>query len=117
MTSAAFGSVISWLPLVLSFAVVSFAFSTMISWSYYGERCATFVFGEGASLPYKVVFLFFVVFGAVFKLGNVLDFSDLMILGMAFPNILGLLLLSSKVKAALDDYWGRYTSGRMKPTA
>ena len=117
MTSAAFGSVISWFPLVLSFAVVSFAFSTMISWSYYGERCATFVFGEGASLPYKVVFLFFVVFGAVFKLGNVLDFSDLMILGMAFPNILGLLLLSSKVKAALDDYWGRYTSGRMKPTA
>ncbi len=117
MTSAAFGSVISWFPLVLSFAVVSFAFSTMISWSYYGERCATYLFGEAASLPYRLLFLVFVVFGSVFKLGNVLDFSDLMILGMAFPNILGLLLLSNKVKAALDDYWGRYTSGKMKRVA
>ena len=116
MTSAAFGSVIDWFPLILSFAVVSFAFSTMISWSYYGERCATFLFGEAASLPYKVIFLFFVVFGAVFKLGNVLDFSDLMILGMAFPNILGLLLLSGKVKGSLDDYWERYRSGKMVVT-
>ncbi len=53
-------------------------------------------------------------FGAVFQLGSVLDFSDLMVLGMAFPNILGLLLLSSKVKARLDDYWGRLKSGEMK---
>jgi AGCS family alanine or glycine:cation symporter len=113
MTSAAFGSVIDWFPLVLSFAVVSFAFSTMISWCYYGERCATYLFGEAASLPYKAIFLLFVVFGSVFKLGNVLDFSDLMILGMAFPNILGMLLLSNKVHAALNDYWGRYTGGKM----
>lgn len=115
MTSAAFSSVIEWFPLVLSFAVVSFAFSTMISWSYYGERCATYLLGERASLPYKIIFLLFVVFGSVFKLGNVLDFSDLMILGMAFPNILGMLLLSNKVRAALDTYWGKYTSGEMKP--
>ncbi|MFT4975598.1 MAG: AGCS family alanine or glycine:cation symporter [Myxococcota bacterium] len=114
MTSAAFGSVISWFPLVLSFAVVSFAFSTMISWSYYGERCAIYLFGPAASLPYKIVFLLFVVFGSVFKLGNVLDFSDLMILGMAFPNILGMLFLSNKVRSALDDYWGRFSSGEMK---
>ncbi|MCK6518815.1 alanine:cation symporter family protein, partial [Myxococcota bacterium] len=60
------------------------------------------------------IFLMFVFFGAVFKLGNVLDFSDLMVLGMAFPNIIGLFLLSGKVRAALDDYWGRYTSGQMK---
>ena len=113
MTSAAFGSVIDWFPLVLSFAVVSFAFSTMISWSYYGERCATYLFGPAASLPYKMIFLVFVVFGSVFKLGNVLDFSDLMILGMAFPNILGMLFLSNKVRDALNDYWGRYTDGTM----
>ena len=76
----------------------------MISWSYYGERCATFLFGENASLPYKIIFLFFVVMGSVIKLGNVLDFSDLMILGMAFPNILGLFLLSNVVKKDLNAY-------------
>ena len=114
MTSQAFGSVISWFPLVLSFAVVMFAFSTMISWSYYGERCTVYLFGEKAVIPYKLVFLTFVFFGSVFKLGNVLDFSDLMILGMAFPNIMGILFLTGKVKAALDEYWSRYLSGEMK---
>ncbi|MCB9795481.1 MAG: alanine:cation symporter family protein [Alphaproteobacteria bacterium] len=122
MTSAAFGSVISWFPIVLSVAVVLFAFSTMISWSYYGERCWHYLFDsyvpvehhDALSLAYKLVFLVFVVFGSVFKLGNVLDFSDLMILGMAFPNIFGAVLLSGKVKAALDDYWGRFKSGEMK---
>jgi AGCS family alanine or glycine:cation symporter len=117
MTSAAFGSVLSWFPYVLTFAVVMFAFSTMISWSYYGERCATFLFGPAASVPYKLVFLLCAFFGAVFKLGNVLDFSDLMILGMAFPNILGLFILSGDVKKRLDDYWGRLKSGEMKPVA
>ena len=115
MTSAAFGSVIDWFPLLLTFAVVMFAFSTMISWSYYGERCATWLFGEWASLPYKVLFLVCTFLGAVFNLGTVLDFSDLMILGMAFPNILGLFLLSGDVKRRLDDYWGRLKSGEMTP--
>ena len=90
------------------------AFSTMISWSYYGERCVTYLFGPAASLPYKILFLVCVVFGAVIKLGNVLDFSDLMVLGMAFPNILGLFLLSGKVRERLDDYWKRYSSGEME---
>ena len=115
MTSRAFESVLPWFPMVLSMAVVLFAFSTMISWSYYGERCVTYLFGERASLPYKVIFLVFVFLGSVFKLGNVLDFSDLMVLGMAFPNILGLLLLSSRVRLRLDEYWGRYRSGEMQP--
>ncbi len=115
MTSAAFGSALSWFPYVLTFAVVMFAFSTMISWSYYGERCATFLFGPAASVPYKVLFLLCAFAGSVFKLGNVLDFSDLMILGMAFPNILGAILLSGSVKQKLDDYWGRLKSGEMKP--
>ena len=107
MTSAAFGSVIPWFPVVLSIAVFFFAFSTMISWSYYGERCAIYLFGDSASRPYKFVFLFFIIMGSTIKLGNVLDFSDLMILGMAFPNILGLFLLSGKVRSSLDDYWSR----------
>ncbi|MEC7986005.1 MAG: alanine/glycine:cation symporter family protein [Myxococcota bacterium] len=116
LTSLAFGSAVSWFPMLLSIAVFFFAFSTMISWSYYGERCTTYLFGEWASLPYKIIFLVCVVFGAIFQLGNVLDFSDLMVLGMAFPNILGLFILSGKVKIKLDDYWGRLQSGEMKRT-
>ena len=114
LTSLAFGSVLSWFPILLSVAVFFFAFSTMISWSYYGERCATFLFGPAASLPYKIIFLCCVVFGAVIKLGNVLDFSDLMVLGMAFPNILGLFILSGTVRERLNDCWSRLQSGEMK---
>mgnify|MGYP001422414333 CR=1 FL=1 len=117
LTSLAFGSVLSWFPVLLSVAVFFFAFSTMISWSYYGERCATFLFGPAASLPYKILFLLCVVIGAVIKLGNVLDFSDLMVLGMAFPNILGLFILSGSVRARLDDYWSRLQSGEMRKTS
>jgi len=115
MTSNAFATVLPWFPKVLSLAVFLFAFSTMISWSYYGERCWTFLFGPQFSLLYKVIFLGFVVFGSVLKLGNVIDFSDLMILGMSFPNILGAVLLSGKVSQALNDYWARYKSGQMQP--
>jgi len=61
-----------------------------------------------------VLFLMFVVIGAVTELGAVITFSDLMILGMAFPNILGLFLLSGRVRAELDDYWSRLKSGEMK---
>ena len=113
MTSKAFATVIPWFPKVLSVAVFLFAFSTMISWSYYGERCWVYLFGPGSSMIYKVSFLGFVVLGSVLKLGNVIDFSDLMILGMAFPNILGVYLLSGKVSAALNDYWDRYKSGQL----
>ncbi len=111
MTSTAFGSVMSWFPAVLSLAVLLFAFSTMISWSYYGERCITWLFGDVARMPYRVFFLVCVFAGSVFHLGSVLDFSDLMILGMAFPNILGAILLSGKVKVALDDYLTKLRSG------
>jgi AGCS family alanine or glycine:cation symporter len=115
MTSDAFATVLPWFPKVLSLAVFLFAFSTMISWSYYGERCWSFLFGTELSIVYKVLFLAFVVLGAVLKLGNVIDFSDLMILGMSFPNILGAVLLSGKVRRGLDEYWSRYQSGQMQP--
>ena len=111
MTARAFETVIPWFPIVLSIAAVLFAFSTMISWSYYGERCFTALFGTGSSLIYKLLFVFCVFLGSVLKLGSVLDFSDLMILGMAFPNILGVLLLSGRIRSALDDYWRRLQAG------
>jgi AGCS family alanine or glycine:cation symporter len=115
MTSWAFGRQLPWFPQVLSVAAFLFAFSTMISWSYYGERCWSFVFGSSGnvSMIYRVIFLVFVVLGSILELGNVITFSDLMILGMAFPNILGLFLLSNRVSRALNDYWGRLSRGEM----
>jgi AGCS family alanine or glycine:cation symporter len=104
LTSAAMGSVISWFPYLLSIAVFLFAFSTMISWSYYGERCWVWLFGDRSSVIYKGLFLLFTFLGSIITATNILDFSDLMILGMAFPNILGLFLLSNVVKKDLNAY-------------
>ena len=114
LTSKAFGSTISWFPYVLSVAVVLFAFSTMISWSYYGERCWVWLFGDRSSLSFKVLFLVFAFLGSVITAKQVLEFGDLMILGMALPNVLGVILLSGKVRPALDDYVARLKSGEMK---
>jgi AGCS family alanine or glycine:cation symporter len=110
LTSRAFASVLPWFPYLLAVAVLLFAFSTMISWSYYGERSATYLFGPRASFPYRILFLFVVVLGPVLTLENIFGFSDLMILGMALPNILGLFLLSGKVKDALDRYVEQFMS-------
>ncbi len=114
MTSKAFASAVSWFPWILCVAVVLFAYSTMISWSYYGERCWSYLTGGRGSLAYKLLFLVFVVLGAVVTAGNVLEFSDLMILSMAFPNILGVMLLSGRIRQALDVYWNRYKAGEFK---
>ncbi|MDP6446086.1 MAG: alanine/glycine:cation symporter family protein [Pirellulaceae bacterium] len=103
-----------WFKWILYLSVVLFAFSTLISWSYYGERCWTSLFGQPLSIVYKVLFLAFTVLGSIVTAGNILDFSDLLILGMAFPNILGVVLLSGKVKGALDDYWRRYKAGELE---
>jgi len=111
LTSVAFGSVIAWFPLILSISVVLFAYSTMISWSYYGERSWTYVFGERYSMVFRIVFVAFVVVASITSAGNILDFSDLLILSMAFPNIIALYLLQGKVAAALKDYMGRLRSG------
>lgn len=114
LTSEAFGSVVSWFPYILAVAAALFAYSTMISWSYYGERCWSFLFGKRASIYYKLLFLVFVFLGSIVTATNILVFSDLMILSMAFPNILGLLFLSGKVKAALERYWASFKAGEFK---
>ena len=113
MTSNAFATVLPWFPEVLAVAVFLFAYSTMISWSYYGERYWAYLFGTRTSVIYKALFLVFVVLGSVLKLGNVLDFSDLLLLGMSLPNLFGVVLLSNKIGRALKDYWSRYTGGEM----
>ena len=114
LTSRAFGERISWFPYVLSVAVFLFAYSTMISWSYYGERCWAYLFGDHSSMSYRVLFLVFVFLGSVISAVNVLDFGDLMILGMAFPNIFGVVLLSPKIKRELDSYWSKLRSGEIR---
>lgn len=119
LTSAAFSSVFPWFRYVLLVAIVLFAFSTMISWSYYGVKAFTFLFkrfiGEKpAEILYKILFLFFVVVGSSSSLGAVMDFSDMMILGMALPNILGLYFLVKEVKLDSIDYFKRVDSGEIK---
>lgn len=111
LTSRAMGEVIPWFPYVLSVSVVLFAFSTIISWSYYGERCFVYIFSEQYSFIYKLALCVVIFLGAITTSTNVLEFGDLMILGMAFPNILGVYFLVPRVKQELDDYWGKLKSG------
>jgi AGCS family alanine or glycine:cation symporter len=115
LTSKAFGTVISWFPYVLAIAVFLFAFSTMVSWSYYGMRGWTYLFGKShrSELAYKIVFLVFVVLGASVSLGAVLDFSDMMILAMALPNMIGLYVMSGEVRKDLKDYLSRLKSDKL----
>ncbi|MEP1932755.1 MAG: alanine/glycine:cation symporter family protein [Roseibium sp.] len=116
LTSAAFGSAFSWFPYVLAVAVVLFAFSTMISWSYYGLKAWTYLFGEGKSkeLAFKIMFCVFVVIGAAANLGPVIDFSDAAIFAMAVVNIIGLYVLMPVVKRELISFLDRMKSGEIK---
>ena len=119
LTSAAFGSSISWFPYILAIAVVLFAFSTMISWSYYGLKAWTFLFGEGkiSEIIFKVIFCVFIVIGAAASLGPVIDFSDAAIFAMAVVNITGLYFLMSVVRTELNSYGKRLKSGEIKKFA
>ena len=106
LTSMAFDSVIPGFSYILTIAIVLFAFSTMISWSYYGLQSWKFLFGRGktADMVYKVIFLIFIVIGAAATLDAVIKFSDAMILALVFPNMIGLFFLFPKVKTELNKY-------------
>jgi AGCS family alanine or glycine:cation symporter len=106
LTSLAFDAVIPHFSIVLTIAIILFAFSTMISWSYYGLQSWKYLFGRGkvADMVYKMLFLLFVVVGAAATLDAVIKFSDAMILALVFPNMVGLLLLFPKVKEELNKY-------------
>ena len=116
LTSAAFGSAFGWAPYALSVAVILFAFSTMITWSYYGMKGWTYIFGEGKTkeLVFKLMFCFFVFVGAVSSLGSVLDFSDAALFAMGVVNVIGLYLLMPIVKRELKSYMDRLKSGEIK---
>lgn len=106
ITSQAFASVITWFPFVLFIAVTLFAFSTLISWSYYGQQAWACLFGSSkpADLSYKFLFLLCIVLGASMSLGAVTDFSDGMLLGMCFPNLIGVYLLLPVIKEELLSF-------------
>ena len=107
LTSSAFASVIPWFPGVLAVVVMLFAYSTMISWSYYGLEGFVYMFGskQRTKRIFNAVFCLFVVIGCTVQLDTVLDFSDAMIFAMALANMLALYLLGPNVKRELDAYW------------
>ena len=115
LTADAFGSVISWFPSVLAVAVFLFAFSTMVSWSYYGMRSWSYLFGRSKKLElvYKILYLGFVVLGASVSLGAVLSFADMMILAMSFPNIIGLYIMAPEINADMKVYWQKLKDGKL----
>jgi len=124
LTSQAFGSVFSWFPYLLVVAIFLFAFSTMISWSYYGLKGFDYLFGsffekifgnrKVADTFFRVIFLGVIVVGASSSLGAVTDFADMMILSMGIPNILGLIIMAPEVKKDLTNYMKRVKSGEIK---
>ncbi len=116
MTSAAFEREFSWFPIPLAFAALLFAFSTMISWSYYGLKGWTYMFGESerGQTIYKVIFCVFVALGCVVQLGPILDISDALVFLICVPNILGLYFLAPIVKREMNSYFARVESGEIK---
>ncbi|MEP7332595.1 MAG: alanine/glycine:cation symporter family protein [Terracoccus sp.] len=119
LTSRAFESVLPWFPVVLAIAVVMFAFSTMISWSYYGMKATAYLFGESkkAENIFKVVFVIFTVIGSAAALGPVIDFSDSMIFLMGVFNIIGLYFLAKVIRSTITSYYTRIQSGEIKEFA
>lgn len=121
LTTQAFGSAISWFPYVLTACIVLFAYSTMISWCYYGERGWIYLLDHVNGLGLKTVMVFRIVFvgaivvGAVHPLSEVLDFSDAMILSMSLPNILGSVILAPVVWKITSSYIHRLRVGEIHP--
>lgn len=114
LTSAAFSTVSSWFPYLLLPTIFLFAFTTIISWSYYGVKSFDFLVGTAsekylgkriyATRIYQILFLIITALGAVLSLGAVVDFSDMLVLAMAVPNIIGLLVLAPEVRSELKEY-------------
>ncbi len=117
LTSASFATVISWFPMVLAGAVILFAFSTMITWSYYGLKSWTYLFGNNraADVSFKVLFCIFIVLGAPMKLNSVVAFSDAMLFAMSIPNMVGLYILAPTVKREMQAFLAYARSSKKQP--
>jgi alanine or glycine:cation symporter, AGCS family len=115
LASKAYASVYSWFPILLAIAVFLFAFSTMVSWSYYGLKAATYLFGENrwVDVGYKLVYLLLTVVGCTMQLAAVTDLADALIFIMAVPNVIAIYLLAPLVKRELESYLARLHSGEI----
>lgn len=115
LTSDAFESVVSWFPYVLAIAVALFAFSTLITWSYYTQKAWTSIFGRTpfSERLFQVIFLLFTVFGTVVTLSDVINLADSMLFLCALINIFGLYLLFPIVRNELKEYWEDRQAGRL----
>ena len=120
LTSKAFGSVYHWFVYPLALTVILFAISTLISWSYYGQKAFTYLLSKmrikttSANNIYYGLFLLFTIIGCSSSLSAVIDFSDMMILCMAFPNMIGLIILAPEVKRELKSYLGQIRALKTK---
>ncbi|NES90268.1 MULTISPECIES: sodium:alanine symporter family protein [unclassified Okeania] len=113
MTSDAFASVFTWFPYLLAFAVFLFAFSTMIGTAYQGIISWNYLFGSQTAIIPKIIYILGVIIGANVSVGAALDFTDMMLLAMAFPNLIGCYLMSGEVASDLKNYMLRLQSGTM----
>ena len=107
LTSAAFAQVVSWFPPVLSVVVLLFAYSTLVSWSYYGLAGCIYLFGptRWVRVSYNLIYCAFGVIGCTTSLAAILDFADAMVFAMAFANLIGLFVCAPYLRAELDRYW------------
>lgn len=117
LTSKAFATVNSWFPYLLTIAVVMFAFSTSITWFYYGQRSFLWLVGDNttADFMFKLSYLAALLVGSAMQLGPVMDMADALLLAMGIPNLLGLFFLRKEVKSMLTSYFARVKSGEIKP--
>jgi alanine or glycine:cation symporter, AGCS family len=106
-----FATVSSWFPILLSAAVALFAYSTLITWSYYGERAWQYLFGSRTIGIFHIIFICCTFIGGIADLSVVIDFSDILFLSMAVPNLLGVYILSGDIKKMIRDYETRLKNG------
>lgn len=113
LVAMAFADIMGGFPIVLTIAICLFAFSTIVSWAYYGEQCWRYLTGDRFPLAYRSLYVSATFVGAVTQPSAVLAFSDMMMFAITLPNLLGCMLLSNQVAQALRDYWQRLTDGKM----
>lgn len=117
LTSKAFAQVVTWFPPVLSIVVFLFAYSTLISWSYYGLEGCVYLFGPSKRirLAFNLFYCFCAIVGCATTLAAILKFSDAMIFAMSFANLIGLYFLAPGLRADLDAYWARVRARNVAP--
>lgn len=119
LTSAAFATVMPWFPPVLAFIVLMFAFSTTITWGYYGAKAASFLARESKAVLYgfKVFYLGMVIAGCTMPLASIVDIADGLLFIMSIPNLVGVYLLMPVLKREFEGYWARLRSGQIPTRA